>query len=239
METIWSAAHTDVGTKKNINQDAVLLKVASAAQGKTAFAVICDGVGGLSLGEVASSYTCESYGDWFTAQLPGLLQAGLTKESFAKSLWNVTRRVDEQMKRYSQEQKLQMGTTATALLIVKDSYYIFHVGDTRVYQLSDSSICQLTTDHTCGQMNVLLQCVGASCDLKPEVIAGKMEAPVSFLLCSDGFRNKIEQRELFEKLRPSALQSEGILQDILQNLTEWNKTRGETDNLSAVALKIF
>ena len=28
MNHIWSAAHTDVGIKKNINQDALILKIA-------------------------------------------------------------------------------------------------------------------------------------------------------------------------------------------------------------------
>ena len=40
------AAHSDVGTTKNVNQDSLTVKVANTIYGEAAFAVICDGMGG-------------------------------------------------------------------------------------------------------------------------------------------------------------------------------------------------
>lgn len=257
MKHIWSGAHTDVGTKKNINQDAVILKVGNSSCGKIAFAVICDGMGGLQQGEVASGMLCQEYEKWFRYELPLLVKAGLTCDSFEKSLEKVTAQADGVMKQYAISQHMQMGTTATLLLILEEKYYIFHIGDTRVYQITGNHIKQLTTDHTYVQQqiqrgimseqqaqtatgrNVLLQCVGASQVLKPEVLKGEIRDNTVFLLCSDGFRHQLEKWEIFEQLNPLTLQSEELLQARLQMMTEWNKSRGESDNISVVALKIF
>lgn len=257
MKQIWSAAHTDVGMKKNINQDALLLKIANSSCGKVAFAVICDGMGGLQHGEVASEMLRQSYEKWFRQELPFLLQAGLTQSAFQESLEKVTCRADASMKQYAEKQHMQMGTTATLLLLLEERYYIFHIGDTRIYQVTASNIEQLTTDHTYVQQqiqrgilsqrqaltaaaqNVLLQCVGAGTVLQPEVSEGRICGPATFLLCSDGFRHKLEQRELFEQLNPFAVVSEEQLQLRLEQMTEWNKARGERDNISSIALKVF
>ena len=257
MKTIWSAAPTDVGIKKNVNQDAVMLKIANSTLGKIALAVICDGMGGLQQGEVASEMLSQDYERWFRYELPYLLKMGLTRDSFHKSLEKVTLQADEVMKQYAKSRQMQMGTTATLLLILEEKYYIFHVGDTRVYKITGNNIKQLTTDHTFVQQqiqrgfmseqqaqtaanrNVLLQCVGASQVLKPEVLEGEINGTTGFLLCSDGFRHKLDKREIFEQLNPVTLQSEELMQSRLQMMTEWNKARGENDNISAIALKIF
>jgi len=49
------AAHSDVGIKKNTNQDSLLIKVAQTNRGKVCLCVVCDGMGGLSKGELASA----------------------------------------------------------------------------------------------------------------------------------------------------------------------------------------
>ena len=49
------AACTDVGIHKETNQDSVTIKVAKTVIGNIAMVVMCDGMGGLALGEVASA----------------------------------------------------------------------------------------------------------------------------------------------------------------------------------------
>ena len=85
MNHIWSAAHTDVGIKKSVNQDSVILKIASSPFGKIAFAVVCDGMGGLQQGEIASGMLSQNYENWFQRELPVLLRTGLTIKSFTES----------------------------------------------------------------------------------------------------------------------------------------------------------
>ncbi len=60
-----AAYHTDVGIRKKTNQDSLAIKIADTPYGMAAFAVICDGMGGLAKGEVASKEVICAFSDWF------------------------------------------------------------------------------------------------------------------------------------------------------------------------------
>ncbi|MEE3458276.1 MAG: serine/threonine-protein phosphatase, partial [Candidatus Faecousia sp.] len=57
-------ANTDIGISKNTNQDSVSLKVMNTPQGRMALAVLCDGMGGLAKGEVASASLLRAFDRW-------------------------------------------------------------------------------------------------------------------------------------------------------------------------------
>ena len=63
MEYIVSAA-TDVGISKNTNQDSFSIKRLDTKLGKIVVAVLCDGMGGLSKGEVASATVIDAFNKW-------------------------------------------------------------------------------------------------------------------------------------------------------------------------------
>lgn len=58
------------------------------------------------------------------------------------------RELNTKMGIYGQRQRVQLGTTVTAILCVGDKYLTLHVGDTRLYFLDETTIRQMTTDHT-------------------------------------------------------------------------------------------
>ena len=64
MEFLVSA-QTDIGISKSTNQDSLLVRIANTAQGRISFAVLCDGMGGLSKGEVASATVIRAFDNWF------------------------------------------------------------------------------------------------------------------------------------------------------------------------------
>ena len=68
-----SVVHSDTGIHKDMNQDAVLIKEAETDYGKVMLAVVCDGMGGLSRGEVASAALIRAFSDWFETRFPDLL----------------------------------------------------------------------------------------------------------------------------------------------------------------------
>ena len=51
---LLSAACSDRGIKKKINQDSLLVRSAMTKEGEILLAAVCDGMGGLEKGEVAS-----------------------------------------------------------------------------------------------------------------------------------------------------------------------------------------
>ena len=138
---------------------------------------------------------------------------------------------------------------------MNDQYLVVHVGDSRLYFLDDTAIHQLTTDHTFiarelkkGTMtleqakvdkrrNMLLQCVGASAQVEPEILYGNIKRGV-FLLCSDGFRHEISEAEIFQTLHAGVLPDQKMMKKQLHHLIELVKQRQERDNISAILIKI-
>ena len=247
------AAETDVGIRKQVNQDSVLVKHADSERGEILMAVICDGMGGLEKGELASATVIRTFARWFDQELPAEL-ANPDMYIIAQKWELMLKELNMQIGSYGQKYRVQIGTTFTAVLCVGTEYLAVHVGDTRVYFL-DSNIHQLTTDHTFiareirrGTMtakqakadkrrNMLLQCIGASVRVEPEIIFGKVKKGV-FLLCSDGFRHEIDETEMLQRLNATALVNEKIMKKQLHELVELVKQRQERDNISAVVIKI-
>ena len=59
------AADTDIGIKKQTNQDSVLVKHGKCGLGEVLLAVVCDGMGGLDRGELASASVIREFNGWF------------------------------------------------------------------------------------------------------------------------------------------------------------------------------
>lgn len=72
--------HTDVGTRKETNQDSLAIKVVNTKEGNVAFAIVCDGMGGLAKGEVASKEVIEAFCTWFDDTLVDEIQNGTFTE---------------------------------------------------------------------------------------------------------------------------------------------------------------
>lgn len=250
------AARTDIGLTKSTNQDSVSMRVVNTQQGRMVFAVLCDGMGGLAKGEVASATIIHAFDRWLYEQLPALCGAPL-EESVIRQQW--TKIIVEQndlIKRYGARRGVRLGTTVVAMLLTQDRYYILNVGDSRAYEISNG-VQQITTDHSfvarevaLGHMteeqakvddrrNVLLQCVGASDNVYPDLFVGALCKDAVYLLCSDGFRHEITAEEIYEKLNPYVLYDENMMNANADALIELNKARWERDNISVALVRTF
>ena len=58
-----------------------------------------------------------------------------------------------------------------------------------------------------------------------------------FLLCSDGFRHEVSEEELYKYLNPCRLRDEEAMEESLVYVTELDKRRRETDNISAILIR--
>ncbi|MCC8029274.1 MAG: serine/threonine-protein phosphatase [Lachnospiraceae bacterium] len=248
------AAHTDVGIKKKTNQDSVLVKIAQTDRGRVCLASVCDGMGGLARGELASATAVRFLTDWFEHEFPDLLYQGLSMEVLEDRWTDLIYGINRRISTYGRMAHMDLGTTVVILLLVDRTYYIANVGDSRVYLLQDD-LRQLTKDQTFVQQemdegrmtpeearrdsrrNVLLQCVGASEEIVPEFRSGQITPDSIFLLCSDGFRHVISTEEIYEYLSPRRLFQEATMQEGLEYLTELDKYRRESDNISAVLIR--
>lgn len=255
-----SVAHTDIGIKKDTNQDSVLIKEAMTDYGKVNLSVICDGMGGLAKGEVASATLIRAFSRWFEEEFPFLLyeerENGKLDEQALWTSWSrIVSNMNVKIADYGETYHASCGTTLAALLLAEGNYYIINIGDSRVYLLREG-MKTLTKDQTFvqrevdegrmteeeaavhPQKNVLLQCVGASPIIKPDFYKGEYKSQDMFMICSDGFRHLISEEEFIKIMNQNSMEMEKDLKDAAIYCTELNKQRKETDNISVIITKV-
>ena len=247
------AAYTDIGTQKKTNQDSLCMRRAAISQlGEAVMAVLCDGMGGLQKGELASAYAVQAFGLWFDQNLNRL--SGLCAENFeqVRQQWTtLLLSLHNRIRAHSQEQGIQMGTTLTAILAYGGRYLTVNIGDSRIYERT-YALKQLTEDQSLvareialgritkdqarhhPQRNVLLQCLGMGDTVVPAFTVGTVASNSLYLLCSDGFVQELSEAELGASLDPMMLTTKEQLTQRLTELTDVCKQRGEKDNITAM-----
>ena len=249
-----TANYTDVGIKKKTNQDSMLVLQASTNAGNVLLAALCDGMGGLSKGELASATMIKLIAQWFSGKLPKLLESGFDRNQLWDQWAKLVNEGSDMIADYGAQIHVNLGTTAVALLIVGNSYYILNVGDSRVYLITDKCN-QMTKDQTyvqremdAGRMtpeqalndpqrNVLLQCIGASRTVVPDFSFGTVQPNQVFMLCCDGFRHVISPDEFYQAFNANVLTSKEVMVENLKKMTKLNISRNEDDNISAILIK--
>lgn len=240
-----AAAVSDPGPVKKRNEDSYILRAALAGGEQILFALVADGMGGLSDGDLASLVVKRAFETWFLLDLPQLLE----KDSFEEELAGQWQAVI-----FSENEKLNAGpcasgTTLTALLLFRGRFFTANIGDSRIYRLSGGQLYQLTVDHSWAQealsmgidpgqierdprRNSLTRCIGAGLSGDPDTdyTSGTFTCGDVFLLCSDGLRHLVSVSEIREILESETLstQEKGNL------LVNTAKERHERDNITAV-----
>lgn len=248
-----ATADTDIGISKDTNQDSALIKHASYSGGEILMAVICDGMGGLSKGELASATVIREFSRWFDEELPFELE-NLDINVIGGKWSFLLKDLNIRILKYAKNNGIpSMGTTFSGILFIGNEYVIAHVGDSRVYQIGNR-MNQLTADQTFvareisrGTMtpeqaktdkrrNLLLQCIGASNVVEPQILTGVAEEG-AYMLCSDGFRHEISEEEMYASLNPINLINTNVMHNKSKFLIDQVKKRNEKDNITVVLIK--
>lgn len=248
-----SVGLTDIGITREINQDAWYICSCESVCGSIVMAVVCDGVGGFHEGEYASRYVVQAFATWFYQAQLSIFTRPIT-ENVMREEWG---RLIEQVNRDLQSQPgKRMGTTVSALLLTIDCYYVVHVGDSRIYRISEGAIQQITEDQSfvarevaAGRMtkeqakvdsrrNVILQCIGGNGNIEPAFYSGFSFCDSAFLLCSDGFVHELSEEEYISQLCPTTLVDEEMIRRRLSDMIEIAKERQEHDNITACIVNV-
>ncbi|MEE0059606.1 MAG: PP2C family serine/threonine-protein phosphatase [Acutalibacteraceae bacterium] len=256
MDFIISAAN-DIGTTKKTNQDSFIAKVINTKIGKIAFAVLCDGMGGLAKGEVASSTLVNAFDNWSKTRLPLLCEAPINDYDISNEWSKIAIDYNEKIKTYGKRCGVSLGTTVTGIMLTSERFYIINVGDTRAYEISANAVQVLTKDQTVvarevelgnitpeqakvdPRRSVLLQCVGASDVVYPDIFVGNTNKNSVYMLCSDGFRHEISEAEIFQYMNPAQMTDAVTGKKNMETLIELNKQRQERDNITVVSIRTF
>lgn len=249
------AYYSDKGPRRPVNQDALVIRTADTSGGCLVMAAVCDGVGGMACGDAASSYVVHSLSEWFEQKLPGLLGEEYSFLSVKAGIEYMIRKMSREVEAFADARQRRIGTTLSLLLLVDGHCITANVGDSRIYEVKGEEITQLTKDQSLVQREVdrgnltaeqarsedwrdcLLQCVGISAGLAPEIIERGSSSGAAYLLCSDGFRRKLSPEEIRAGIwRAAASGSRERMKEQLAEMARLCMSRGETDNITAAVI---
>ena len=212
---------------------------------------MCDGMGGLKKGEIASRYIVEVLKQWFDETLfEGLYEMGINM--IEQNLIDLIRKINQNLLLMSRkmEEVKSMGSTLTLLFVEDHEFFVLNVGDSRTYWF-DRNRKFVTTDHTLVELelraghltkeqarkdprrHILLQCVGVTKDVRVDCYKGRLHPGMEFLLCTDGFYGLLEEEEIYQ-VEASREQMKEWVERCFRKV----KKRGELDNLSCVIVKV-
>lgn len=247
---------TDIGRSKKVNQDSIGYREIGIGDYSYILMMVCDGMGGLQKGEMASTTVVRNFLDWFVLQFPifcddfnyAKIQTETEKEIVKLNL---------ALHDFGEERGIQLGTTLSMIIMRNDGlYFIASVGDSRMYGIYSDSVVQITEDQTyiaqeiknnrmtkeeaatSKYKNVLTQCIGVSGDVQPLFYRGKANAGEMFLSCSDGFRHFLSEEDIFKAFSPVRNGSEEDWTARLRQITDFDMEQGENDNITAVVVKL-
>lgn len=233
-------AITDVGLKREINQDSVLV------DHDLGLYVVADGMGGHRGGEVASAMAVEAV-QQFIRDHKGDIQREPQKwlvEAYREASARIHHRST-----YESPELMGMGTTMVGFFNVNDTAYIANVGDSRAYLFRNPMLWQLTEDHSlvneqvragviqedeAGNMvgrNVITRSVGFEREVSADIIERKIEGQELYLLCSDGLSGMISNEKIADICK------KGQLKEIGQKLINEAKKAGGDDNVSVILIR--
>lgn len=233
------SAKTDVGAFRDNNQDAFLC--GTFINGDS-WAIVCDGMGGVSGGQVASKLCIE--------KAATVIRKGYRNRMSVKSAKNLLESAISAANAVVFEESLKdkelqgMGTTIVAAVIVGSIAVIAYVGDSRAYLINDT-ITRVTTDHSLVQLmidsgritpeeakthpdrNIITRAVGIENFVDADIEIVDISSEDKLLLCTDGLTGVVEDSDILSVVNEyHGASAEKLIEKAIEN--------GSRDNITAV-----
>ena len=232
-----SAAATDVGSKRRINEDALLDRPDAGIW------VVADGMGGHAAGDVASHAVVHPL---------TVMERPEAMADFVDAVEDAFMNVNLQLRDYATQELggRTVGSTVVALLLSTHTGVCLWAGDSRLYRLRQGQLSRISRDHSAVQemvesgaitqeeadrhpkSNVITRAVGGSERLLVDAAVFAPEADDTYLLCSDGLYNEVADDCIRRKL---ALPPE----EAVRHLVDEALHNGGRDNVSVVVVRLL
>lgn len=252
------SSYTDPGKVRDLNEDCFM---AERLGDSIRLYTVCDGMGGASAGQTASSIACAVYRSAMIASLSNYvaednisaLNAGICSQLIEYAISAANTAVFDLAG--SESELSGMGTTLVSALIVNKTAYIANVGDSRAYSYKHGKLQQITKDHSYVQYlldnnmitsdeaeshphkNWITRSVGTSADITPDLFILDLKKAEVILLCSDGLTNMVSEAEISREIAKVLAKSSAIpFEDLATRLGEMANSNGGSDNITVLAL---
>ena len=222
---------------------------------KGALLVVCDGMGGMNAGHIASDLAVKTIKEWFAADrlLPHIMA---TPETMMQHIGQAIIAADDKIKEAGQQNNdyKGMGSTIVLAWIVGRSVYIGWCGDSRAYRFNPVfGLEQLSHDHSYVQelvdngklskelafghpdSNIVTRSLGDTRhNACPDVRCFPLYSDDTLLLCSDGLSGVLRDEEI-----ESILSTEtGSMRQRRNALWTASEKAGWTDNVTIALCQI-
>jgi len=250
---IESFGKTDVGRRRKLNEDNILL------DRDIHMYAVCDGMGGHNAGEVASkmaietlhAFIAKSQGEEKDITWPYGLEPNLSFE--ANRLKTAIKLANKRVFKAAdnREDYTGMGTTLVAALVNDHTLTVGNAGDSRCYLVRDGKLTQLTRDDSWVSAawaegilshdeidrhplrNVITKAVGAKDTLDIDTVEHGLAPGDIAMLCSDGLHSMLNDEKILRALTPLP----PTLEEAADRLIKAANDAGGKDNVSVVLLK--
>jgi protein phosphatase len=251
------AGATDVGQVREHNEDSFVVGnldagklvelaepfLATGARGP--LLVICDGMGGVEGGEVASELAAQVM--WREMKAT---PATKDPEVFARLMRRACRVANHDVHEMARKEPglKGMGTTLSAAGIIGDRLIVATVGDSRAYVLRSGELVQVTRDQSLHSAllaaghdendaanagGAILQALGVGDDVEPSLSIIELRAGDRVLLCSDGLHGLVGDPAL-----TLLLSTPHRVVDSVKLLVAAARAAGGTDNITAIVCEV-
>jgi len=246
-----SAGLTDVGRKRNHNEDSFLIDE------DLQLFVVADGMGGHAGGGTASRIAVETIDKELRRvrdlpDSPFKAETNLQDSPLPEFLRGAVERACLEIFKAAQDDpRLNgMGTTVISLCVRGGHALFAHVGDSRAYLVRGELIQQISEDHSlvneqikAGMItrdeakhsrykNIITRSVGFEEEVQVDVMGLVCEPNDYFVLCSDGLANLVEDKEIREVVGATT-----DIKDAPKRLIELANERGGDDNITVIVVK--
>lgn len=247
---VISAGLTDVGRKRNHNEDSFLI------DDDLQLFVVADGMGGHAGGGTASRIAVETIDRELrrvraSSNSPFKAHTPLQDSPLPETIRSAVERACVSIFHAAQEDPrlAGMGTTVIALMVKDDFAFFAHVGDSRAYLIRGDLIQQISEDHSlvneqikAGMItpeeakhsrykNIITRSVGFEEEVQVDVMGLVTQPGDMFVLCSDGLANMLDDREIYDIARRTPFE------ETPRTLVALANERGGDDNITVVVVQ--
>jgi PPM family protein phosphatase len=250
---ISAAGHTDVGLRRQHNEDAFTCEPDSGLY------IVADGMGGHAAGEIASAKAVEAMREFilsFQGNSDFTWPFGVVKNLSPPQnlLLSAIRLANRDVCALAQDhpEYSGMGTTVVACLLEDHEAVIGHVGDSRAYLLRDDTMTQLTEDHswvneqvqqqllteeeakTHRWRNIITRALGNRFDVDVDLKGHALREGDTLLLCTDGLSGPVPESTIKQIVEDCG---ENVDEGCDQLIAEANRGGGP-DNITVVLIHV-
>lgn len=241
---MYAVCKTDIGRIRSSNQD--VCRCGSFSDG-SAWTVVCDGMGGVSGGNIASGIACDVIAGALTEGYTDNMEEAALREMMLSAIQKAN---DAVLRRAQEEPELYgMGTTTVAAIASGGVLHIAHAGDSRCYLKTSLGVKQVTTDHSYVQQlvesgvitedearvhpqrNLITRVVGVHPQIECDYACYNFEPGDLALSCTDGLSNYLERDTLLFFI------SNYAGEQLADELIQYANSKGGSDNITVAIIE--